>query len=188
MKAPPGRPQKKPRAEARGIRAKRKSLVKATPFPRRTNAPGTGTPRRGLSFFSPPPRFPPGVSRKNALAGAFCDVLARMGAETSTSPPRERADTARRKSARGKSCVAGTEAGMPSLPNARKRQAPKGRRLPSVGFQPYVNGQKTLCVLQGRDCGNAFAVVQRIFNRAPAERIFLYGFRRAARTSSLALR
>ena len=66
-KAPSGRPQKKPRAEARGIRAKRKSLVKATLFPQRTNAPGTGTPRRGL-----------------------CDVLARMGAETSTSPPRLR--------------------------------------------------------------------------------------------------
>ncbi len=71
MKAPSGLPQKKPRAEARGMRTKRKSLVKATLFPRRTDAPGAGSPRRGLSDFPPCPRFPPGVSKRDAPDGGF---------------------------------------------------------------------------------------------------------------------
>ena len=54
-----------------GMHAKRKSLVKATLFPRRTNAPGAGSPRRGLSDFPSSPRFPPGVSKRGAPAGAF---------------------------------------------------------------------------------------------------------------------
>ena len=71
MKAPSGLPQKKPRAEARGMRTKRKSLVKATLFPRRTDATGAGSPRRGLSDFPSCPRFPPGVSKRDAPTGAF---------------------------------------------------------------------------------------------------------------------
>ena len=71
MKAPSGLPQKKPRAEARGMRTKRKSLVKATLFPRRTDATGAGSPRRGLSDFPSCPRFPPGVSKRDASDGGF---------------------------------------------------------------------------------------------------------------------
>ncbi len=54
-----------------GMHAKRKSLVKATLFPRRTDAPGAGSPRRGLSDFPPCPRFPPGVSKRVAPGGGF---------------------------------------------------------------------------------------------------------------------
>ena len=54
-----------------GLRTKRKSLVKATLFPRQTDAPGAGSPRRGLSDFPPCPRFPPGVSKRDAPDGGF---------------------------------------------------------------------------------------------------------------------
>ena len=54
-----------------GLRTKRKSLVKATLFPRRTDAPGARSPRRGLSDFPPCPRFPPGVSKRDAPDGGF---------------------------------------------------------------------------------------------------------------------
>ena len=99
MKAPSRLPQKKPRAEARGMRTKRKSLVKATLFPRRTNAPGAGSPRRGLSDFPPCPRFPPGVSKRVAPGGGFSKC-------------------------------------------GRIFKSPDGAELPSVGCQPYGNGNE----------------------------------------------
>ena len=86
--------------------------------------------------------FQPYVNGQKRMRPVGTRLRSCMGAETSTSPPRERADVARRKFASGKPCVAGTKAGMPSPPNARKHQAPKGARLLSAGFQPYVNGQK----------------------------------------------
>ena len=82
-----------------GMHAKRKSLVKATLFPRRTDAPGAGSLRRGLSDFPPCPRFPPGVSKRVVPGGGFSKC-------------------------------------------GRIFKSPDGAELPSVGCQPYGNGNE----------------------------------------------